>query len=295
MCLIGVGLFFVAPADARSHLAATLHLTGTHGYGVSVIAHRAGLPLGAGKAGKRVGKVTVIARRGSETASSAEGESASYTVPGKFNKHRIRADMGKFGEVRLRFHKRPRVAFPKPYAADKRRIGICSQFGFTAPGEFRGIVRFRGEGGYTRVRSHRAHGQFERDTPIRCTGHEHGTLLQARSGSTKFIALADTDFGVTGFFASTRERSGRVDIARDAYRIVPLDSGEFTFNRAWTRASVAPGGDLFTGSAGYAWPDDWTGSLAVSFPGREDVPLAGPDFSATLGRGSALRPALFTR
>jgi hypothetical protein len=59
-------------------------------------------------------------------------------------------------------------------------------------------------------------------------------------------------------------------------------AGEFTFDSALTSAHVSPGEGPFTGAAGYASPGRWTGSLAVSFPGRDDVPLTGPDFRVNL-------------
>jgi hypothetical protein len=152
-------------------------------------------------------------------------------------------------------------------------------------GEFHGAFRFRGEGGYTSVHTHRVHGQELRASPLRCRGHDHGIELKARSGSTRFAAFQDNDYGVTVLSAATRERSGRVEIAREASRLVAPDAGEFTFSSGLTSAHVGPGGALFAGSADYASPSTWTGSLAVSFPGEEDVRLTGPGFTATLRRG----------
>ena len=283
---LAAGLVSAVPASARRHLAATFHLRGSHGYGIQVVAHRAGLPLGTTKADRHVGKLTVIARKGSESASHVERVSTSYTVPAKFNKHRIRADLGRFGHVRLRFHKRPHFLFPpRPAAAKDPRIGVCGQFGLGAPGEFRGAVRFHGEGGYTSARTHRVRGQVSRYTPVRCSGRDHGVALEARSGSTRFAAFQDDDFGVTFLSARTRERSGRVAIVREAGRLIRADAGEFTFDPELTEAHVAPGGAQFTGTADYASPDSWTGPLAVSFPGGDaGVPLTGSAFDVTLQR-----------
>jgi hypothetical protein len=245
LALVGVGLATATPAGARGHLAATFHLKGSQGYAIRVAAHRAGLPLDMRKMDQRIGEVTVIARKTSESASSAEGVSASYTVPARFNKHRIRANLGPFGRVRLRFHKRPGFRLPPARtAAQKRRIGVCGQFGFYVPGVFRGVFRFRGEAGYTSARTHRVRGRLRRDGPVQCRGHDRGTELKARSGPTRFLAFQDDDFGATVLVASTRDRSGRVDIVRDAHRIVSVDAGEFTFDSGLTSAHVAPGGEL---------------------------------------------------
>jgi hypothetical protein len=159
------------------------------------------------------------------------------------------------------------------------------QSGVFVTGEFRGVFRFRGEDGYTRAHTHRVHGRVERDSPLRCRGHDHGIELKARSGSTRFIAFQDNDYGLTFLSASKRERSGRVQIVRDAGRLVRSGAGEFNFNSDLTSAGVVPGGQLFTGSADYASPASWTGTLSVSFPGEADVPLTGPGFAATLRSG----------
>jgi hypothetical protein len=113
----------------------------------------------------------------------------------------------------------------------------------------------------------------------------HGVELEARSGLTRFSAIQDNDYGLTFLSALTRERSGRVKITREANRLVPLDAGEFTFDEGLTSAHVGPGGALFTGSADYTSPGNWTGSLAVSFPGEATVALAAAGFEATLRSG----------
>jgi hypothetical protein len=296
LALVGVGFVTATPAGARGHLAAAFHLKGTHGYAIRVAAYRAALPLDMRKADHRVGKVTVVAQKTSESASSAEGGSASYTVPARFNRHRIRANLGPFGRVRLRFHKHPHFQLPPAgAAAQERRIGVCEQFGFSVSGKFRGNFRFRGEGGYTSTRTHRIHGKLRRDGPVECSGHDRGIELKARSGPTRFLAFQDDDFGATVLFASTQDRSGWVEIARDARRIVSVDAGEFTFDSALTSAHVAPGGELFTGSADYASPSSWTGSLAASFPGGEEVALAGPDFGVMLGSTESSAAARLAR
>jgi hypothetical protein len=165
----------------------------------------------------------------------------------------------------------------------------------SATGEFRGVFRFRGEDGYTSVQAHRVHGREERVSPLCCQGQDHGIELKARSASTRFTAFQDNHYGVTVLSATTRERSGRIQIARDASRLVAPDGREFTFGSGLTSAHVAPGGALFAGAADYASPSTWTGSLAVSFPGEEDARLTGPGFTATLGRGGFPARAPFTR
>jgi hypothetical protein len=119
-------------------------------------------------------------------------------------------------------------------------------------------------------------------SPTQCQGHDHVTELSAKAGTVKFHALdSDTD-RVTLLTASTKERVGRIRVYRRALRVTKQDEGEFSFDTALTSAHVAPGGEPFVGSAEYRGPDSWMGSLTVSFPGEESVPLAGPEYQATL-------------
>jgi hypothetical protein len=229
-------------------------------------------PLGFAKPGHR-GKVTVsVHNSNTET---------TYTTRAKFNRRRIRADLGHFGGLALKFHKNPHYLIPPPRAAQKR-AGVCSQAGISAVGHFRGVFRFRGEDGYVKARAHKIRVNMGRNGPLHCQGHEHGTELVARSGTTKFFAFDDTDLGATFLDASSKERVGPVQVHRMAFRGSPPDAGEFTFNSALTSARVAPGGPSFTGTAGFSSPANWTGNLAVSFAGEENVPLTGPGFRANL-------------
>jgi hypothetical protein len=283
--VVAIALLTAVPASARKHLVASFHLKGSHGYGISVVAHRAGLPFLKRAGGHRVGKVTVIAGKGSASRSSAEAGSAYYTVPARFNKHRIRADLGPFGEIRLRVDKRSAALLPPSRAPQKRRVVTCFQSSSFVTGDFRRGFRFHGEHRYTSARTHRVHGQLERASKLRCRGHDHGVELKARSGSTRFVGLQDNDYGATILSASRRERSGRVEIVRRAYRLTSADAGEFTFDEGLTSAHVLPAGEPFTGFADFASPSSWMGSLSVSFPGESNVPLTGPGFEATLRSG----------
>jgi hypothetical protein len=119
LSLVGLAFGPASLASAHPHLAATFHLKGSNGYHLTVAAHRAGLPLG--KAQRHIGKLTVTARTRTESATSSEFGRASYTVPARFNKQRIRADLGPFGEVRLRFRKRSGFSLPPVRASPKER------------------------------------------------------------------------------------------------------------------------------------------------------------------------------
>jgi hypothetical protein len=263
-----------ASGSSRSHLVSDFHLKGSHHYRISVEARRAQGTLFA-KGKRHLGKLTV-------TASKDTG-SATYTVPAKFNRRRIRANLGRFGKVALKVKRQGGFWLPPAKAAaEQRRIGVCYQGGAGARKKFRGVFRFRGEGGYTRTETHQVVVDVFRTGPIRCTGHDHGTKLKAVSESTRFVALLDTGYQASFLHASTKEHVGEVRIDRDAYRAALADAGEFTFDSGLTSAHVMPAGAPFSGLADYASPRSWTGSLEASFPGQGNVPLTGPGFDVTL-------------
>jgi hypothetical protein len=92
--------------------------------------------------------------------------------------------------------------------------------------------------------------------------------------------------GTYTFLALAVERAKGVDIIRIAGASAP--SGDFVFDNAFSSATLTPPAP-FSGSAIFQRNADgtisWAGSLAVSFPGMPDVPLVGPQFETTLGRG----------
>ena len=273
-----------ASAARGSHLYASFRLRGSGHYPIIVEAWRAN-PLFAKPAHHHRGKVTI-------TVQSRQG-TASYTTRAKFNRHRIRADFGRFGHVALRFHKHPKFVIPgTAKTAAKKRVAVCDQGGVAALGQFRGTFRFRGEGGYTHAHASKVRGFVGRNSPRTCHGHDHFIELVARSDQTKFMALDDPKFGVTFLRASTKKRVDAVEVHREAFRAVGVDAGEFTFDPDLTTAHVAPGGGAFTGSADFLSLASWTGSLAVSFLGEDDVPLAGPGYRATLRKVTIPRGAL---
>lgn len=95
--------------------------------------------------------------------------SSVYVAHAKVTRHHLKADLGKFGKISLRYHARSqRQAMtaaaskaPKPGSIAARffqRLLGCAVLFEPTKGVFKGRIRFRGEGGYTRVRAHRAHG-----------------------------------------------------------------------------------------------------------------------------------------
>src|SRR3954447_3133423 len=271
--LAGATLVAAPAAGAHQKLSAQLHIKGTNHYHVYIAAYRSSRPVTA-KGRRHLGRVTI-------TAATRRGY-AAYTARGRFTRHHIRADFGRFGKVALRFATHSRLRFVAPKSPQERHDIVCSSGGPFVAGKFRGVFRFRGEGGYTQAKAHRIRGELDRTSKERCHGESQYTELKAKSDSAKFQAISDPEYESDIFFATTAEQAGHVRIDRYAFGAAFESSGEFSFDPGLTSAHVDPGGGPFTGSADFSSPGSWTGSLTASFPGAENVPLTGPGFHATL-------------
>jgi hypothetical protein len=214
-----------------------------------------------------------------------------YSVPATVTHSRLRANLGGFGSVILRFHMR---------RADTRR-SACARV-TERVGTFTGRVRFRGEDGYVDLDANRARGRVRitsvrlpcpkavpgpagqvaaEATPLPLDHRNRSTGLHARSDDAAFVALKVAK-KVSGFVASMVEPAGRVVVARIG--VASGKASEFRVNRRLTSARVRPSAATFEGSAAFVAPRVWRGSLTASFPGAPDVPFAGPDFRAKLLR-----------
>jgi hypothetical protein len=268
------GMLAAAPAaTARFTQHAVFSRHGSNGYYISVDASptpRSVIPdRQSGVARRHHGEVTVTVHR--RAASSA------YSAPAWVTRKRVKARLGEFGGMALRFHHHRGFR-----ASSQPRSGVCIELDLITPGTFKGRFHFRGEHGYTWARGQNIRGSLEsRDGP-HCSGRDHGTRLTATSGSTRFFAERPRKFQTTAFVASTRERTGRVLIKRSAAQFA--GPSEFTFNGGLSSAQVEPVGPPFSGSADFAAPGGWSGPLSVSFPGQPDVPLTGAGFTARLKR-----------
>lgn len=170
------------------------------------------------------------------------------------------------------------------------------------PGYFVGTIRFRGERGYTYVRTTRARGAIETVAREVCKrsmfdeGDEPDTerielLALSRSGRRAVSFDASAIFipesaPLTDFGATVAERRRGMEI----YRSVFVPGKAQDLNLGDTRpfplsATVTPPAP-FQGSAEFQRDAEgnstWTGSLSVPFPGLGRVALAGPSFTARL-------------
>jgi hypothetical protein len=259
----------------QTHLL-TFHLHGTNGYRIRVDA--SGAP---GSVIPGYKPFHLNQDKGAVTVTVAKGPvSAAYSVPAIVTRTRIKARLRGFGRIAAKFH--PRVFRSK--GSPKRGV-VCSDLQVTTDGGFRGHIRFRGEHGYTKVKRHSAPGGIGYQDSG-CQDVPGGPAIQltelvAKSETIRFVALGDVADNATGFLGSERVKNGRVLINRQILRFT-RGSTEFSFDQGLTAAHVGPRGPLFSGSADFAAPNTWAGDLAASFPGKPNVPLTGPEFTAKL-------------
>ncbi|HEX5610676.1 MAG TPA: hypothetical protein VFX45_11380 [Solirubrobacterales bacterium] len=237
-------------------------------------------------------------------AGNADTPLTLYSAPGRATRDRVEADFGELGRVSLRFTPANKRAFSDPHKG-------CTPH----PGRFDGVIRFRGEQGFTQVRAKRAKGTVDPDGggrcvikragarpgPLRTLANVQPELLATALGAVarsedRSVAFYDIDLsekraGVLAVpLAAVEEERGRVSILRLALELldrpvaIPSPAGVQPFNI--TIAPPAP----FQGTGSYLAPPGvaptWTGDLAVDFPGIGRVPLTGPEFVTKICNGA---------
>jgi hypothetical protein len=248
-------------------------LRGSHGYSIFVFA--------SGR------QVSLTAEHGSS--------SASYTASGVVSSEKIETRLGGLGHISLQFHADGR---PKKVAPVR---GCRGEKGIVESGAWVGTVDFRGEQGYTTVHATRGGGEFSKTPRWTCKPEdEEGGLagirwtnLEASGRSGAFVVASriesqerprlDTSF----FIAAIGERLGRgLSVVRSISADAPID--EFALTEEGgnvTSATISPPAP-FNGTATFQRTSGskgtWSGSLLGDFPGRSNVVLAGPQFSASI-------------
>lgn len=285
-------LALVLAAASIATLFAPPAATAKPGY-VVIPAQRLGsLELG-GTRGFRIG----IAQEGGRVELTASGgeTAAIYIVRRRgLPLGRIEARFPGVGRVSLRF-----VPSGKP----QREPPFCKgRAAIKQPGTFRGLIRFRGERGFTRATATRAKGYVYRSFKEVCKrsevesgtetpGYSLAALSRSRSGRVvSFSAFRSTEesvlYGETYYWATVLEMRRRMRIAR----IATAEGAPITFAVEGPPerpdvASVAPPPPL-SGSARFraqpGVPPEWQGSLAVDLPGAGTVSLTGPSFASNL-------------
>lgn len=173
----------------------------------------------------------------------------------------------------------------------------------TTEGFVRGVLRFRGEGGYVRIDTTKAKAKLTYHPPWKCDypwaraetarlrPEKDTAVLIASAGSVAkrrigLLASRSSEDGTrpyTGFLATSLEIRNGIGIARVTW--ARTRGAGFEFSHSAGTALIDPPAP-FAGSARFKRVPDardrWTGSLTVPFLGVGRVRLAGPRFHARL-------------
>lgn len=238
--------------------------------------------------------------------SAYRGEtSATYSAPGFANRHRLEADLGRFGRVDVRFDQTSAARVKRPLGESCRGPRPIELRGTAA-----GTVRFRGFNGFVSLAQHRVEASILHTFAMTCpsgAGSFYGragsepqadTLTAKRRAGGELIQLAASNTligSLTIGFVSART-SRRIDGVQisDAASASPRDA-ELVISHRGVHPETATlvGSGPFSGEASYqelaSGKSDWSGSLRVSLPGEGTVPLSGPGFHAEICHGSRAR------
>jgi hypothetical protein len=230
-----------------------------------------------------------------KTSSNGSKAWSTYVARGKVSTTSIRGDFGDLGKVDMRFHRSGPMVLGKRHAhcLGAHRYKITN-------GAFVGTVRFRGESGYTSAQVHRVPGKVVTPRFLFCAdtlfGGPRGGRKKAknqakvtrlysffRSGLTAMLFSAAERGGRATYLAEMEQTAGSVGVFRGVS--VRASPKTFAFDNALSFAGVTPPAP-FSGSGSFqrgpTGVKSWTGSLAVSFPGAPDMPLADPRFHTQL-------------
>jgi hypothetical protein len=232
---------------------------------------------------------------------------------GSLSGGRVSADFGPVGSIAVRFR-------PDGAARTGRPVRGCEgKRPRTESGRWVGKISLRGEGGYFAVRTGSSAGTVDRTFRLRChvrrprAGQRHeslrervepgigGSILSFLLGTVSSLQAVEREDGrvveLRAAHASGRgpgaeveagafEYQGRTPVGR-IVQILDAPAGSLLTSLPGERpasATLKPGAP-FSGEASYLAVSptvhDWTGTLAVRFPGLA-VPLAGPRFFSTL-------------
>lgn len=227
--------------------------------------------------------------RASLTAQSNAG-TVIYSGKSSLVDGRIRFGLGKLGRIDVRFKSDESGERLRPPKSCKGREQVVRN------GTFVGSIRFRGENGYTRLSSHRAHGTMAEPRSWKCPDASGGRpqnasgapILAAHTPHSRavFAAIGGSEqVPLRLFVAGTLERVGVLRIARSV--LAEGTPASFEALGDLSSATVTPP-KPFSGTASFVRNIDgsteWSGTLSIALPGAQSTALTGPAFKADLAK-----------
>ncbi|HEY5977553.1 MAG TPA: hypothetical protein VIT85_06820 [Solirubrobacterales bacterium] len=249
-------------------------LGATNGYTVTVL----GLP---GDVGERDAVYLVVERPGAVVYYFARDVAVTETS--------IKADLGSVAQIDMSFAATGKER-SQPSPCGGGRVAIDS-------GRYEGSFSFHGERGFAEATTTSVAGDMRFLLRLACS-RTYGESVSSRlpGASLRAVGGKPLDEGrrKVGFqvnknhasgrsliSASLKERRGSLLIQRGVFG--SYRAGVFRYGRSLDAAGVHPPAPFSGGATfrrGTSGPNRWTGSLEADFPGRPDVPLAGPGFEA---------------
>jgi hypothetical protein len=258
--------------DTPLRQEAEFTVNGTHGFKVTFAVSRRAVAV---IAGKEPAVVRYLVHGG-----RVEGDRFAGKLPG-------------IGGVSVRFRQRGKT----------RRISIFCPHApiLSRPGTFVGRIRFRGEKGYTEVRTTHAAGTLaeipqrgcgpspprEQTRLLRTLKQKKSSLVQleARSRNLAFLSLqlsGSEGLALSATFAIYSHKHDRMAIQNTVIQVLSAPSILITEDPEFPRTATVGPRRPFSGSAALELrgprSSSWTGDLAVTLPGVGHVRLAGPRF-----------------
>jgi hypothetical protein len=242
-------------------------------------------------------------------------DATEYSTRGRVSSKRIQADFGELGRVDVRVRLIPGRSERQPLSERCKGRPTVS-----VPGAYRGTIEYSGEGGVPAASFRRGKVSLTRRFKRVCKLQQPSS---AQGGKKKrepklevglLEAFGEVD-GVTSFLgalnyapkrkparsfgfliAGSYERSEGVLTERSTLSFFGHES--FRVSKRGEQPETVRVKKLlepFAGRALYSrkpgFPPSWTGNLRIDLPGAKAIPLAGPEFDATLCRGSSAAEA----
>jgi hypothetical protein len=283
LAVLLAALTVAGPASAESLPAfPAFHLRASNGYSVSVLAGT----------DRKTGKGDIAVFVGNRTSS------VFYSTRAAVSATSIEADLGAVGRIDVDF---------VPSGVPKTERPDCGGKPITFEGgRWEGEIDFEGEHGYSEAHATSVRDEAKPALAILCAlvggpvgvgrsggGHLPGALLETRNKAQRaeFRAMKNGPADPARLTASIVEKRGSMQIIRSVDVVAP--PGAFQFDVAAGVATVDPPAP-FSGRGEYrrrrGGGSTWRGDLAVDFPGRANVRLAGGSTHASL-EGAVQHPA----
>jgi hypothetical protein len=208
----------------------------------------------------------------------------------------IRATFPGVGRISVRLHASGRV---------KRWPAFCGgRASMKRDGVFRGVIRFKGEQGFTRVVTGHARGFVSQSFKETCKGSGHGNSStspvyaltehsKSPAGRLVFVALKPIEgspfAGTSSYFASQSKRRHSMVSLKIASARGGSNAFEIGGSPSQPTSAVVTPPAPFSGTASFnaalGGLVEWTGTLAVDLPGEGTVKLTGSRFAPELCLG----------